>query len=382
VAAGMLARTLLHSSSLDPGFNLRSVVTARAALSPNALTSPDQIRAAWQDFLDRASRVAGVQSVALADIIPMREGENTVDYRTTAAKPPSNQETFAMASCVTPDYLKVMGIAQRQGRFFDERDRMGNALVVVIDEALARHAFGDAEAVGQRLWIPSFGSGAVQVIGVVGHVRHWGLANDDASRVRDQIYYPFAQVPDRLLRFFSSVMSVAVRTDVAPLSVVESLRREVRAGAGDQVLYEVRTMERLASDSLARERFLLLLFGIFGGLALLLACIGIYGVLAYLTGQRVPEIGIRMSLGASSREVVWLVLRQSLGMIFVGIAVGAVVALAAGRVLQRLVEEMQPAQALTFAVMISLLVAAALLASYVPARRASRIDPISALRQE
>jgi putative ABC transport system permease protein len=216
----------------------------------------------------------------------------------------------------------------------------------------------------------------------VGHVRHWGLAEDDASRVRDQIYYPFAQVPDRLLRFFSSVMSVAVRTNVAPLSVVESLRREVREDAGDQVLYEVRTMERLASDSLARERFLLLLFGIFGGLALLLACIGIYGVMAYLTGQRVPEMGLRMSLGASPRDLLWLVLRQSMGMIFSGVAGGAVAALAAGRVLQRFVEEMQPTQASTLAVMISLLVAAALVATYIPARRASRIDSMSALRQE
>jgi predicted permease len=382
VAAGMLARTLLHSSSLDPGFDLRNVVTARAAVSPGALSSPERTRVAWQDFLDRASRVSGVKSAALVDIVPMREGENILDYRTTAEKPPPNEETVAMASCVTPDYLRVMGIPQRQGRFFDERDSRGSPLVVVIDDSLARHAFGEADAVGQRLWIPSMSSNPVQVIGVVGHVRHWGLAGDDTSPVHDQIYYTFAQVPDRLLHFFSSVMSVAVRTDVAPLSVVESLRREVRRGAGDQVLYEVRTMERLANDSLARERFLMLLLGIFGGLALLLACIGIYGVLAYLTGQRVPEIGVRIALGAGRREVVWLVLRQSLGMIFVGIAVGAVAALAAGRVLQRLVEEMQPAQASTFAVMISLLAAAALLASYVPARRASRIDPITALRQD
>ncbi len=125
--------------------------------------------------------------------------------------------------------------------------------------------------------------------------------------------------------------------------MVEPLRRELRGATGDQVLYEVRTMEQLASDSLARQRFLLLLFGIFAGLALLLACIGIYGVLAYLTSQRVPEIGVRMALGASARDVMWLVLRQSLGMIFLGVAVGIPAALAAGRVLERLVEGMQPA---------------------------------------
>lgn len=141
-------------------------------------------------------------------------------------------------------------------------------------------------------------------------------------------------------------------------------------------------MEQLASDSLARQRFLLLLFGIFASLALALACIGIYGVLAYLTGQRVPEIGIRMALGARPNSVMWLVLRQSLEMILVGVALGGAAALAAGRILQRLVEGMQPTEGSTFVIMISLLVIAAMLASFVPARRASRVDPVIALRQD
>src|SRR5207253_4299092 len=159
----------------------------------------------------------------------------------------------------------------------------------------------------------------------------------------------FAQVPDSLLHFFSSIMSIAARTTIPPLNVVEPLRRELRGSAGDQALYEVHTMEQLVSASLARQRFLLLLFGIFAGLALLLACIGIYGVLAYLTSQRVPEIGVRMALGASTREVMWMVLRQSLGMIAVGIGVGIAGALAAGRILERLVEGMRPMEAVTFA---------------------------------
>ena len=226
------------------------------------------------------------------------------------------------------------------------------------------------------------GDAPFKIVGVVGHVRHWGLAADDQAQVRAQFYYPFAQLPDSLLRRWSELMSIAVRTSVSPLNVVESLRRELRGAAGDQVLYDVHTMEQLANDSLGRQRFLLLLFGVFAALALLLACIGIYGVLAYLTGQRVPEMGVRMALGASARNVLWLVLRQSLGMIFIGVAVGTLAALAAGRVLQRMVEGMQPTSAAAFAVTIPVLVAAALLASFLPARRASRVDPLVALRYE
>jgi predicted permease len=381
VSAGMLGHTLLALSSLDPGFNVHNVMAARFALSPGTLANPEQIRAAWQDVLDRARRVPGVESVTLADIIPMREGENSLPYWTSTTPPPPNQEPVALASCVTPEYLKVMGIPLRQGRFFNEHDRIDSEPVVVIDDNLARHAFGTKDAVGKRIWIPASGGPAV-VIGIVGHVRHWGLASDDQSRVRDQMYYPFAQVPATLMHFFSSIMSIAARTSIQPLTVVEPLRRELRGAAGDQALYEVHTMEQLVSTSLARQRFLLLLFGIFAGVALLLACIGIYGVLAYLTGQRVPEIGVRMTLGAKPLDVMRLVLGESLVMIFAGVGVGIVGALAAGRILNRLVEGMRPAEISTFAITISVLVIAALFASFVPARRASRIDPMNALRQQ
>jgi hypothetical protein len=164
---------------------------------------------------------------------------------------------------VSPDYLAVMGIPLRQGRFFNDQDRIGNEAVVVIDEVMAQHAFGGQNAVGKHLWMPDMGYGPFTVLGVVGHVRHWGLAGDDQAQVRAQFYYPFSQLPERFLRRWSELMSVAVRTSVAPLSEVQSLRRELRGSAGDQVLYDVHTMEQLSSSSLARHRFLLLLFGIF-----------------------------------------------------------------------------------------------------------------------
>jgi predicted permease len=381
VSAGMLGRTLLHLSSLDPGVSIQNVMTARMALSPATLAKPARIRAAWQDVLDEARRVPGVQAITMVDTVPMREGNNPIGYWTTPATPPDDKQPLTLANSVTPDYLKVMGIRLLQGRFFDDQDRIGSQAVAVIDDVMAQQAFGGSPPLGKHLWI-GLGSDPVQVVGVVGHVRYWGPAGDDQARVRAQLYYPFAQVPDRLLRRWSELMSIAVRTSIDPLSVVEPLGREVRGAGGDQVLYEVRTLEQIARATLARQRFLLLLFGIFAGLALLLACIGIYGVLAYLTGQRVPEIGVRMALGASAGNVMWLVLRQSLGMVFLGVGVGAAAALAAGRVLQRLVEGMQPNGPSTFAIMIPVLLVAALFASFLPARRASRVDPVRALRQE
>jgi predicted permease len=295
---------------------------------------------------------------------------------------PPNQQPVALGSTISPDYLKVMGIPLLEGRLFNEQDREGSEPVVIIDENLARHTFGRKNVVGQHIWISAMGPAPLQIVGVVGHVRHWGLAGDDQSRVRDQMYYPFAQVPDRLLHFFSSVMSVAIRTRSSPLKIIEALQQELRGASGDQTLYQVRTMEALVGASLARQRFLSLLFGIFAGLAVLLASIGVYGVLAYLTGQRTSEIGVRMALGANVPDIMRLVLWQGFKMTIAGVGLGVVGTLAAGRVLQHLVQGMQPASGLTFAIIIPLLPLAALLASFLPAHRASRVDPVTALRQE
>ena len=177
-------------------------------------------------------------------------------------------------------------------------------------------------------------------------------------------------------------MSIAIRTRVPPANVEESLRRALRGAAGDQALYEVRTQEQLAAASLERQRFLLLLFGIFAGIALLLASVGIYGVLAYLTSQRMPEFGVRMALGATARDVMTLVLRQSASMIAIGVVIGTAAAWAAGRLLVRVVDGMRPTDLSTAALMTSVLVAAAMLATVVPARRASRVDALGALRQD
>jgi len=381
-AAAILGRTLLRLSSLDPGIDVSNVLTARVALSPAVLTSPARARAAWQEFMADLRRVPGVRSVALTDIVPMREGENVVGYSATATVPPPSKAPEALASAVTAEYLNTMHLPLLRGRFFDDNDRLGNTPVVVIDQKLAHHAFGADDPVGKLLWIQGMGDKPVQVAGVVGHVRHWGLATDDVSTVQAQLYYPLAQVPDNLVRFFSSIISVVVRCDVSPLNLVPALQRQARGATGDQTLYEISTMEQLVGASLAQQRFLLLLFALFSGLALLLACAGIYSVLAYLTSQRVSEIGVRVAMGATHRDIVRLVLRESLSIILLGIAIGIASSLATGRVLQELVPGVQPAPASIFAVILPVITAVALFASYIPARRAASVDPVVALRYE
>jgi predicted permease len=381
-AAGMLGRTLLTLSSLDPGLDVNNVLTARFAISPALVEHPAGIRAAWQDALDRAARVPGVQAVALTDIVPMRPGENTLPYSTDANPVPVAQLPSALASSVTPAYPRVMGILLRHGRFIDDHDRLGSDPVIVVDENLARHAFGRDDVVGKQLWIPAIGASPVQIVGVVGHVRHWGLGSDDQSLVRDQIYYPLAQVPDQLLHFFSSIMSIAVRTTVPPQAVADSMRRELRGASGDQSLYQFRTLEQLVTGSLAQQRLLMWLVGAFAGFALLLACVGIYGLLSYVTRTRVREFGVRMALGASAGEIRRLVLGRSATLIATGSAIGACGAWITSRVMFRLVEGMRPADLPTATLMIGLLVGAALIASAAPAYRASRLNVTRALRED
>ncbi len=382
VSAGILGRTLLRLSSIDPGINVQNLLTARVALADSTLADPEKTQAAWRDLLERARRIPGVEAIAAVDTVPMRQGSNQIGYWLTSAEPPENQKPMVLANSVTPDYLKVMGIALLRGRFLTDQDRAGAESVAVIDEVMAHNAFGNEDAIGRQVWI-GLGSDPLRVVGVVRHVRQWGPASDDQSdKTRAQLYYPFAQVPARLVRRWSTLMSVAVRTSGPPLGIVESLRQEVRGAGGDQVIYQVRTMEQLAAATLAQQRFLMLLFGIFAALAVAQACIGIYGVLAYLTNQRVPEIGVRMALGATPGEVLRMVLRQSMGMIAAGECAGIAAALAAARVLSQQVAGVQSFEPLTFALVIPLLIVAALPASFLPARRASRIDPMRALRQD
>ena len=200
VSAGMLGRALLHAASLDPGLDIRNLLVMRVGLSPATLTDPAKIPAGWQDLVNRARNVPGVQSATAVDIVPMRQGNNEYGYWTTADVPPENKQPMALASSATPDYLKVMGIPLLEGRFFDDHDRLGSEPVIVVDDVLAKSAFGKQDALGKSLWIPNMPcpqpninkfvecSAPFKIVGVVGHVRYWGLAGDDQAQLRAQFY--------------------------------------------------------------------------------------------------------------------------------------------------------------------------------------------------
>ncbi len=380
IAAAMFGRTLLRLSSLDPGIDPHNVLVTRVALSPGVLTTPARTRVAWQDILDRVGQTPGVRAVALSDLIPMGGEDEQIGYWTTSAPPAPNQMPMSLMSLVTPGYREAMGIPLLSGRFLTPRDRLGAEPVIVIDEVLARRAFGGRDAVGQRLTLQFLGP--TRVVGVVGHVRHFGLDADDRASIREQLYIPFAILPDDYLTLTASAMSLVVRTTMPPINAVDAVRRQVRGSARDQAIHEITTMAQIVHATLAQQRFLMLLFGIFAALALLLASIGIYGVLAYFTGRRVPEIGVRMALGATTGDVLRMVLRQSLALVLAGAALGLCAAFAAARLLEHIVDGIEPAGFSTFALVLAVLITAALFAGYLPARRASRVNPVTALRQE
>lgn len=381
-AAGALGRTLLRLARLDAGVAIHNVLTARVALSGPILANPQQTREDWDQTLRQIAAVPGVQAVAMVDTVPMREGNNPIGYSTTPQAAPADQQPLVLANSVSPDYMKVMGLHLIEGRFLTEADRRGAPEVAVIDDVMARQAFPGVDPIGKPLWGISLDDQPVVVVGVVRHVRYWGLAEDDTAKIRAQLYYPFAQVTDAYVRRWTELMSIAVRTAGNPLAMLPTLQNAVARVRADQVLYEVQSLDQLASASIAQQRFLLVLFAVFAGFALLLACIGTYGVMAYVTSQRVPEIGVRMALGASRRQVQWMILGQSLHLIVVGSAAGGLGAWIAVRLLRQQVAGIAPGTPAVLALALPLLAAAALAASYLPARRASRLDPAQVVRQE
>jgi len=379
--AGLMMQSIWRLWQVDPGFNTRNVLTAQVALSPKVAASPAAIRLAYQQLLERVGAIPGVQAAAITSLVPLGESDSEIPYWAGAGpQPPIDHMTSSMMYIVTPEYPKVMQIPLRRGRFFTQRDRLDSTPVVVIDEVLAKRVFPGKDPIGRQ--ISMIVIGPAEIVGVVGHVKHWGLDSDDTSKIRDQIYFPVLQVPDKFMTEVVVGLTLALRTGPEPLSLVSAVRAQVAGPTEDQPIYAVRTMEQIISGSLAERRFAMLLLIMFAAAALLLAAVGIYGVMSYAVSRRTHELGIRAALGASRLEIVGLVLRHGMKLAAIGLAGGLAAALALTRFLAGLLYGVRPADPLTLAAVALLLGGIALLACYVPARRAVRVDPTIALRCE
>jgi predicted permease len=346
----------------------------RVSLPQARYPEPAAVRAFYQRAIAAIERVPGVEAVGAVSALPMSgtgySGTVTID---TPHVRPEDASPEADQIIATPDYFRALGIQLLSGRYFDERDHHTAPPVAVIDESLANTYWPGESPVGKRI---KRGGAQSQnpwmtIVGVVGHVRSRSL--ELQSRV--QLYWPHAQLP-------SPSLSFAVRTSGDPAAYAPVLQKQILEIDPEQPVYGVRTMQELLAESLARRRLVLTLFALFAGVAMLLAAVGIYGILSYMVAQRSHEMGIRMALGASPGDVQRLIMGQSLSLTMTGVIVGLAGALALTGLMTSLLFNVKPSDPVTLILVAVFLSAVALAASFVPARRATQVDPMHALRQE
>jgi putative ABC transport system permease protein len=379
--AGLMVRSLAALWSVDPGFDPHHVLFFRSASPP--IKSTEAIRASWREIHDRLTAVPGVQAASLSLSSRPMGGDSSVPFwREGQPKPPtSSQMKFSLFYIVQPDYLKVMRIPLERGRFLIPADTEHSPFVTVIDDRYARLYFPGENPVGKRLNFNILNMTA-EIVGVVGHVKQWGLDESAASPVLAQCYFAVAQMPDQFVPLMGLNVPIVLRTQGPPLAQIESIRRTLLQFNSRSVMYNTESMDEIISNSISSRRFSMILMAIFAGLALLMASIGIYGVISYLTSQRTHEIGIRMALGAERRDVLMMVVRQGIKLALIGVAIGIGGALVLTRFLASLLYGVKPTDPLTFIAVSLILIAVALTACYIPARRAARVDPMVALRYE
>jgi predicted permease len=390
VGAGLMVRTLMHLWSLDPGFNARNVLSFVISMPPSlAKQSPDTVRATYRELNTVLRSIPGVESVSFEwGAHPMR-GDTEENFFVEGQSRPTHHADlpYTLQYVVEPQYLQVMQLPLLRGRFLTEADNEHTSPVVVIDEDFATRYFAGADPIGKHIYAVDAVTDeprAEEIVGMVGHVRQWGLAQDTSETMHAQVYEPFMQGSDRLMKFMAEGDHMYLRTapGVAPTSVFPAIRSKVAQFNSEAVAFQPEAMESIVADSIAQQRFTMILFAGFAVVALLLASVGIYGVLSYVVGQRTQEIGIRMALGAQRGDVLRTFLRDGARMAVIGIIAGSAAALVLTRLMSSILFEVKPTDPLTFGGVALLLCVIALLACYLPARRAASVDPMQALRSE
>jgi predicted permease len=382
VGAGLMLRSLAGLWSVNPGFDPHHVLMFYVALPPSTdSATPASTRASLLQLHDRLASVPGVQSVSLLrGSLPMWDDSEDPFWIAGRPKPISdNDKYWSIWSEVEPDYLKVMGIPLVRGRFFTPQDTDSSPRVAVVDEDFARKFFPGEDPVG-KTFVDDY-VGTATIVGVVGHVKQWGL--DDKLAMHAEFYLPFRQIPDKYMSRASRSTTLVVRTTVAPLSLTDNIRHEIQQMNSEQVMFGPKSMDDIVyNQSMLAQRFSMTLLGAFAIVALLLASVGIYGVVSYIVVQRTHEIGIRVALGAQQSDVLRGVLGAGARMALIGVGIGIAVALALTRLMANLLYGVSATDPATFFSVAVLLTLVALAACYIPARRAMRVDPIVALRHE
>jgi len=389
VGAGLMIRTLFVLWGLDPGFNPHNVMTfSFSGPASYKEKSPDLIRSAQRQLHDKLVSLPGVEAVSFSwGAQPMQGDDEGFFWIVGRPMPPLSQLPMTLHYEVEPDYLKAMEIQLKRGRFFTAADSEHAPRVAVIDESFAEKYFSGEEPIGQFINVNTDPNDpdkapSPRIIGVVAHVNQWGLDSDSTSPLHAQMYDPIMQVPDSALKRGGLASDVYVRTMRPGVPSFEEMRQRLLEVNGELVVFSPEPLEQIVAHSIGQKRFAMTLLAAFAGIALLLASVGIYGVLSYLVGQRTQEIGVRMALGAQRFDVLRLVLNDGARMTLVGLAIGVVAALGLTRLLSHMLFGVKPTDPLTFFAVTMLLCAIALLACYVPAHRAMRVVPTVALRYE
>ncbi len=373
IGAGLLIRSFIRVQQVDPGFASRNLLTMRLVLIGPAYSDEPRRMNFYQQFWERVRRLPGVEAAGGVSVLPLGGvgwGSITIEGYDASSGQGMIQSDLRTASA---DYFDTMKIPLISGRFFTGQDTKESARVVIVDENMARTYWPNVDPIGKRLKYGGADSTApwMTVVGVVGNVKQYALETD--SRVA--LYTPHLQSG-------AGSLSIAVRTTAGPLSLAAAVTREARALDPNLPLYDVKTMEHWLSESLARRRFAMLMLGLFAVIALLLASVGIYGVMSYTVAQRTSEIGIRVALGAQKRDVLRMIVRQGMSLAGIGIVLGLVAAIAATRLMVSLLFGVDATDPLTFIAIALLLAFVALAACWIPAWRATKVDPMIALRCE
>ena len=371
IGGGLLLRTVWRLNHIDPGFDERNALAVTLQLPQKKYAEPKEIARFSEGLVQQVSTLPGVEAAGLARILPIVHDLPTGFYFDGYARPKDNELPQTNYSAVSPGYFKAMGIPLLAGRAFTEQDTQDAPRVAIISQTLAQRYFPNGDAIGKRINVQTGPEAYREIVGIVRDVKQNGLMKE----TRPHTYEPFAQAPDQF-------MTLIVRSTTAPMSLVPAIRGKVLALDGELPLQRVTTLDRVISNSIRQQRFTSIVLSVFAGVALLLAAAGLYGVISYSVAQRTHELGIRVALGAQVKDVMRLVLRQGMTFVIAGEAAGILGAFALTRLLSGLLFGVTPTDAATFIAVTAGLTFVALLACYIPARRATKVDPLIALRYE